>query len=255
MTPHLQQIIRLTHTHGSLPEQQLLQRWMPELDAFFQAATPALLQKHIGMEFGIRDTLTLDIKLKTLSRHPSVYVPFLEVLKKIPKIAHWGEFAIQNNRGFHCGLKLTPERLTHEVFMAPARHFLGIPGITDTAFEKAIQTLRSSRIVIDDQEGYGLHIKPLDTTWANSLRNTLGLSNWEATDILPWQHLYFDGKDLLPGQTLLELRPLTLSVLARLTSHYDFPYFRYLIPSRTHKGGTFGRDPTTGQFSLYVQVS
>lgn len=255
MTPHLQQIFRLVHLHGSLPEQQLLKRWLPELDAIFQAASPALLKGHIGLEFGIRDALALDIKLKTLSRHPSVYAPFLEMTRKIPDMAEWREYSIQHNRGFHCGLKLTPERLTHEVFLAPAKQFLALPGIANTPLEKAIQSLRSSRIVIDDQRSYGLHIKPLDTTWTESLRAALGLSTWDASRVLPWQHLHFNGESLIAGQTLLELRPLTLDVLARITSHYVFPYFRYLIPLRPYKGGAFGRDPATGHFSLYVQVS
>lgn len=254
-TIHLQQIVRLVDLHGSMPEKQLVNRWHHDLEAFFQPAERALLNSHMGMEFGIEDLLTLEIKLKSARKHPSTFPPMLSMMRACPALSPWAQYAIQHHLPFHCGVKLTPKRLTRELFICP-RNYTNLPEIEDTIFAEAIREVRPTRIGIDDCGNYSMHFKATDTAWVPVLLNELGLGSLPGTRILPWQHINFDGQELAAGKTLVEFVPLRLDVLTRLISHYPFPYFRYLIPRRQlDKGGTICRDPKTGRFSLYAQVT
>jgi hypothetical protein len=60
---------------------------------------------------------------------------------------------------------------------------------------------------------------------------------------------------MISGKTALELRPLPVAVLARMISHYPFPWFRYLFQLKDHVNGNFGRDPVTGRYALYATVN
>lgn len=248
-----QQLGKLISQHGSLPEQQLVGRWQAELDAFLLAADRQLLNKALGLEFGIEDALTLKINLK--ARGMGAVTTLLTLIRQSPILAPWAEYILHQQIRFHCGLKLTPETLSRELYVYPKDHLTLAPLLGNTPFREAIETLKPLFIGIDDQRGYSMYFPGKDTAWVEVLRQELGLSDWHGAEIWPWQQLRFNGTSMLPGKTAIELKPMPAPVLARFASHYPFPYFRYLIPLRNHANGNFGRDPVTGRFALYATVN
>jgi hypothetical protein len=250
---YLKQLVRLTREHGTLPEQQLLSRWQNELAEFFAPADRALMNQALGLELGIEDTLTLKIILK--SRGPMIAPALLEMIRRVPKLAIWGHFILHHQLRFHCGIKLTPERITHELYAYPKDHAALSSIIGENDFMAAVQQLRPLGIGIDDHRGYSMYYDAINTDWIDTLRKELGLANWGGAHLWAWQQMRFDGAKLLPGKTALELKPMPAPVLARFASHYPFPYFRYLIPLKPHTNGNIGRDPVSGRFALYITVN
>jgi hypothetical protein len=250
---YLKQLLQLTQQHGSLPEQQLVARWSQDIDALLAPVQRSLLNGTTGLEFGIEDSLTLKVILK--SRGPMIAPALLEMIRQAPKLATWGQYVLNHQLRFHCGIKLTPERLTHELYAYPKDHaaLQSITGKND--FQTALEQLRPLGIGIDDHRGYSMYYDALDTGWVETLRKELGLPNWGGASLWAWQQMRFDGARLLPGKTALELTPMPATVLARFASHYPFPYFRYLIPLKQHSHGNIGRDPVSGRFALYVTIN
>ena len=250
---YLKQLVALAKKHGTLPEQQLLARWAKEIGDFLQPVERSLLNGGTGLEFGIEDTLTLKIILK--SRGPMIAPALLEMIRRVPQLAIWGHFILQHQLRFHCGIKLTPERITHELYAYPKDHAALSSIIGGNDFMAAVQQLRPLGIGIDDHRGYSMYYNAINTDWIDTLRRELGLANWGGAHLWAWQQMRFDGAKLLPGKTALELTPMPANVLARFASHYPFPCFRYLIPLKQHSHGNIGRDPISGRFALYVTVN
>lgn len=250
---YLKQLVQLTQQHGTLPEQQLVARWAQDIDALLAPVQRSLLSGATGLEFGIEDTLTLKLILK--SRGPQLAPALLEMVRQAPKLATWAEFVLRHQLRFHCGIKLTPERLTHELYAYPKDHAALRPIIGSNAFQTALEQLRPLGIGIDDHRGYSMYYDALDTGWTETLRKELGVPDWGGASLWAWQQMRFDGATLLPGKTALELTPMPATILARFASHYPFPYFRYLIPLKQHSHGNIGRDPVSGRFALYVTIN
>jgi hypothetical protein len=250
---HHQQLERLVGTHGTLSEQQLIQRWRAELEAFLQPAERQLLNRALGLEIGIEDTLSLKLTLKS---HSLGAVPtLLAMMQSSPIHARWGEYILQHNLRFHCGIKLTPDRFSKEIYAYPKEYSAIQDILGDTLFADAAKRIIPLGIGIDDQRGYSMYFDARETTWVDTLRMELGLADWHGAKLWAWQQARYDGEKLLPGKTALELTPLPLPVLARCISHYPFPFFRYLIPMQTCRSGNFGRDPVSGRFALYATVN
>lgn len=250
---YLQQLVNLVQKLGSLPEQQLIGRWQKELEAIFQAADRQLLNKALGLEFGIEDALALKINLK--ARSLGAVTALLSLIQQSPNLVPWAECILDQQLRFHCGVKLTPSGLSRELYLYPKDHARLRYLLGHTPFQAAVEELKPLFLGIDDQRGYSMYFPATDTAWVDALRVELGLPDWQGAKLWPWQQLRFDGQRLIPGKTAIELSPLPASVLARFASHYPFPYFRYLIPLRDHANGNFGRDPVTGRFALYAGVS
>lgn len=254
---YLLQIERLVAEKGSLAEKQLIQRWRRELDRFLASATRQLLNQSLGLEFGIEDRLTLKIILKNRGHSPAATL--LTMMEDNPALAPWGKYALQHQLRFHLGIKLTPERFSREIYLYPkdypdlAARFVDLPN--GDAFIKALTDIKPLGIGIDDQQGYSLYFDAIHTTWVDTLRQELGLPDWQGSHLWAWQQMRFNGNTLLQGKTALEVTPLPLAILTRFVSHYPFPYFRYLIPLRPQRDGNFGRDPVTGRFALYTTVN
>lgn len=238
---------------GSLPEQQLLARWQSELEGFLKPADRQLLAGDIGLEFGIEDTLALKINLK--ARGLGAVTTMLALLRQSPALQPWGELILRGQLRFHCGLKLTPERLSRELYLYPRDPAALAPLLGDNAFSSAVQELKPLFIGVDDYRGLSMYFPATDDAWIDTLREELGLADWGGATLDPWQQIRFDGQALLKGKTAIELKPLPAPVLARFISHYPFPWFRYLIGLRDLRDGNFGRDPVTGRFALYGTVN
>jgi hypothetical protein len=249
-----QRIIGLTEQHGSVAERQLLGRWKAELDAFLKPAEKALIAGQVGLEFGIEDTLTLKVNLKSRVLSPAPTLASM-IMKSSPALTPWGNYIIQQRLRFHCGIKLMPDRLSREIYVYPKDHRTMGDLLGDNPFRHAVEDIQPNFLGIDDQRGYSMYFDATDTAWVAVLLKELGLQDWQGATALPWQQVRFDGAALLSGKTALELQPLPAAVLARFASHYPFPYFRYLIPLREHTNGNFGRDPVTGRFALYATVN
>lgn len=250
---YLKQLVQLARQHGSLAEQQLITRWGQEVGALLAPVERSLLNGGTGLEFGIEDTLTLKIILK--SRGPMIVPALFELVRQAPQLESWGQYVLKHQLRFHCGIKLTPDRLTHELYAYPKDHAALRPLIGNNDFMTAVSHLRPLGIGIDDHRGYSMYYDAINTDWVSSLQKELGLTNWGDASLWAWQQTRFDGEKLLPGKTALELTPMPAAVLARFASHYSFPYFRYLIPLKQHSHGNIGRDPVTGRFALYVTVN
>lgn len=250
---YLQQLIQLTQQHGSLPEQQLIARWSKDVDALLSSVQRSLISGTTGLEFGIEDTLSLKIILK--SRGPQIAPALLEMVRQAPSLANWGQFILNHQLRFHCGIKLTPERLTHELYAYPKDPAALKPIIGNNDFQTAMEQLRPLGLGIDDHRGYSMYYDAVETDWVETLRKELGLPDWGNAKQWAWQQMRFDGEKLLPGKTGLELYPMPAPVLARIASHYPFPFFRYLIPLKQHTHGNIGRDPVSGRFALYAAIN
>lgn len=253
-SPYLAQMERLAKTHGSLPEQQLLARWRRELNALLRPADRQLLNGECTLELGIEDGLTLKVILKTQRLGP---VPTLvNLMADSPPLAPWSQFVIRHNLRFHCGIKITPERLTREVYATPPRDpALLRQALGDTPFREAAQALKPVLLGLDDLRGFSMYYDAVDTAWVDALRQELGLKDWQGPAPYAWQQTRYDNGELLPGKTGLEFTPLPAPVLARLASHYPFRHFRYLLPLKDLRNGNFGRDPVSGRFALYATVN
>jgi hypothetical protein len=238
---------------GSLPEQQLLARWQADLDGFLRPADRELVAGGIGLEFGIEDTLALKINLK--ARGLGAVTTMLALLRQSPDLLPWGELILRDQLRFHCGLKLTPDRLSRELYIYPRDHAAVAPLLGDTTFNSAVQELKPLFIGVDDHRGLSMYFPATGDAWVGTLRQELGLADWGGATLWPWQQVRFDGQQLIRGKTAVELKPLTAPVLARFISHYPFPWFRYLIGLRDLRDGNFGRDPVTGRFALYGTVN
>lgn len=250
---YLQRIIALTEEQGGLVEQQLLGRWKTEIAGFLKPAERQLLAGALGLEFGLEDALALKINLKARGLSPAASL--LGLMQTSPALELWGRYALQNRLRFHCGIKLTAERVSREIYLYPKDH-AGLAGLLDDGpFSRAVRELRPMFLGVDDLRGYSMYFPATDTAWVSALMRELGLGDWQGAELSPWQQLRFDGTRLIPGKTALETKPLPAGVLARLASHYPFPYFRHLIPLRQHTNGNFGRDPVTRRFALYVTVN
>lgn len=250
---YLQQLMKLTQKYGSLPEQQLIGRWQAELDRFLKPVDRNLLNNTTGLEFGIEDSLSLKIILKSKGTGP---VPaLLALMNECPTLAPWGAYILKHQLRFHCGIKLTPDRLTRELYAYPRDYAQLEAVIGNNPFLDAVKEIRPLGIGIDDHRGYSMYYDATDVAWVETLRNELGIADWEGVKLWAWQQLRYDGTQLLPGKTALELTPLPAKILARFASHYPFPYFKYLIPLKQNANGNFGRDPVSGRFALYATVN
>lgn len=256
-SPYTHQIEQLVGKHGSLAEKQLIQRWKVEIDRFLSPATRQLLNKSLELELGIEDTLSLKIILK--SRHIGPVTTLLAILEDCPNLKSWGGYLLSQQLRFHCGIKLTPERFSRELYFYPSNHAELSTDIKkqlgNNPFSQALNDIRPLGIGINDQQGLSMYFTATDTNWVSALQQELGVTDWQASHLWAWQQLRFDGKQLIAGKTGLELAPLNAQILARFISHYPFPYFRYLIPLRAQRNGNFGRDPVTGRFALYATVN
>lgn len=250
---YLKQLVQLARQHGSLAEQQLLSRWQNELEEFFRPAERALLNKALGLELGIEDALALKINLKSynLGALPSL----LSIARQSATLAPWVEAIIEQQLRFHCGIKITPSTLSHEIYIYPKSHDRIANLLGDPMLREAINTTKPLFLGIDDKRGCSMYFPATETDWVQSLLDELGLPDWQGAKTWPWQQLRYNGEQLIPGKTAIELHPLPAIVLARLATHYPFPFFRYLIPLKDHRNGNFGRDPVTGRFALYAGVS
>lgn len=249
----LLQIEHLVGQKGSLAEKQLIQRWRPELAHFFEPAIRPLMNKTLGLEIGIEDTLALKINLKCreLSAAPSL----LAFMNRIPAFQPWGNHILTQQLRFHCGIKITPERVSHELYVYPNNHAQFAEQLPDSAFKKAFLTTKPLFMGIDDQRGFSQYFEATDTQWVNHLREELKLPDWQGTVLWPWQQIRFNGERLIAGKTGLELKPLHPLLMARLLKRYPFSYFPYLLPVTHYCNGNFARDPVTGRFALYATVN
>mgnify|MGYP001627423719 CR=1 FL=1 len=254
---YMRQIQQLVGEHGNAQEKQLISRWSNEINHFLKPADRQLLNQSLGLEFGIEDALGLKINLK--SRGMGAVTSLLAMMNASPALKAWGDYVLQNQMRFHCGIKITPERLSHEIYAYPqshdalSQHLLHVTA--NQALGEAVRSLRPAAIGIDDKRGLSLYFAATETGWVETLLRELGLENWQGCKAEAWQQLRFDGNTLLPGKTGLEISPLDLRVLTRFASHYPFPYFRYLIPMKSQRDGNFGRDPVSGRFALYATVN
>lgn len=246
-------LAELAARQGSLPERQLLAHWQSDLDAFLKPADRQLLSGEIGLEFGIEDALALKINLK--ARGPGAVTTLLALVRQSPALAPWGELIIRDQLRFDCCLKLTPERISHKLYLYPRDYLALQPLLAATTFRSAMEELRPLIIGVDDRRRYSMSFRAQQDDWIDILRQELGLADWGGARLRPWQQLRFDGEQLLKGKTAIELKPLPAAVLARFISHYPFPWFRYLIGLRDLRDGSFGRDPATGRFALYATVN
>lgn len=246
-------LLELTGSQGSLAEQQLLARWQDELSGFLKPADRQLLTGELGLQFGIENALTLKINLK--SRRGRPVTTLLALARQSPALAPWADLILQRQLRFHCGVKLTPERLSRELYIYPRDHSTLAPRLGDTPFRAAVEKMKPLFIGADDHRGYSMYFPATNEDWVDTLRLELGLADWGGARLWPWQQLRFDGEQLLQGKTAIELTPLPAAVLARFISHYPFPWFRHLIPLRDLRDGNFGRDPVTGRFALYATVN
>lgn len=249
----LLQIEHLVGQKGNLAEKQLIQRWRPELEHFFEPANRPLMNKTLGLEIGIEDTLALKINLKCreLSAAPSL----LAFMNRIPTFQPWGSYILAQQLRFHCGIKITPEQVSHELYVYPKNQAQFAEQFPDSAFKKALLTTKPHFVGIDDQRGFSQYFEAADTQWVNHLREELKLPDWQGAVLWPWQQIRFNGEQLIAGKTGLELRPLTPLLMARLLKRYPFSYFHYLLPVTNYCNGNFARDPVTGRFALYATVN
>lgn len=239
----------LAKRQGSLPEQQLLARWQTELDSFLKPADRELIAGGIGLEFGIESTLALKINLK--ARGLGAVTTMLALLRQSPNLLPWGELILRDQLRFHCGLKLTPDQISRELYIYPRDPAALVPLLGDTPFNSAVQELNPLLIGVDDHHGLSMYFPATEDSWIETLRQELSLTDWGGATLWPWQQIRFNGHELIKGKTAVELKPLPAPVLARLISHYPFPWFRFLIGLRDLRDGNFGRDPLTGRFALY----
>lgn len=250
---YLKRLIHMTQQQGSLAEQQLVSRWQKHVGELLHSVEKSLLNGTTGLEFGIEDTLTLKIILK--SRGPMITPALLALVRQAPLLDRWGQFILEHQLRFHCGIKLTPERITHELYAYPKDYSKLEPIIGKNAFMNALRLIQPKGIGVDDHGGYSMYYDAVSTEWVDVLKDEIGLKDWGTTKLWAWQQTRYDGNTLIPGKTALELSPMPALVLARFASHYPFPYFKYLIPIKQHSSGNIGRDPVSGRFALYATVN
>lgn len=247
---HLEQLVG---KNGSLPEQQLISRWRSELTAFLAPADRQLLNRQLGLEIGIEDTLALKLILK--SRRESATLALLALAAQHSVFQTWRDHILARNLRFHCGIKLTPQGVSRELYIYPDDHQAIAELTPHPTLASAIAEVRPLFVGVDDLNGYSLYFEAREKDWVERLRTEIGLTDWHGAALWPWQQLRFKNNQMIPGKTGLELSPLPLSCLARFISHYPFPFFRHLIPMKAHTNGNFGRDPVTGRFALYAVVN
>lgn len=252
-SPFLLQLEQLVAQKGSLAEKQLIQRWQHELDRFLAPATRSLLNKHLILEIGIEDTLTLKLNLKPNTMRATETLIYM--MEDSPHLKHWGEYVLNHQPRFACGIKITAEFCSRELYIYPGNHEFFAKQLPDNLFTQSLLSIKPLFVGIDDHRGYSMYFNATDTGWIDALQKELGLESWHTRQLWAWQQLRFDGQQLLAGKTALELHPLQVQTLSRFISHYPFPYFRYLIPLRQQRNGNFGRDPVTGRFALYATVN
>lgn len=250
---YLKRMVALAAQQGRHEEQQLIGRWTAELEAFLGPATQVLLNGSVGLEIGIEDSLALKLTLKTVRLAPTGSLQ--SMMAASPALIPWGRHVMDNQLRFHCGIKLTPERMTREIYAYPCDYTRLRELIQDPRIQTRLEEMKPLGLGIDDHRGYSVYFTSPDTHWVQVLQKELGLEDWHATRIWAWQQLRFVDGEAVAGKTALELRPLSPAVLARFASHYPFPYFRYLLPLREYHHGNFGRDPATGRFALYAMVN
>lgn len=249
----LLQIEHLVAQKGSLAEKQLVQRWRPELEAFFESASRPLMNKALGLEIGIEDTLALKINLK--GRGLTAAPTLLAFMNRIPAFQPWGSYILAQQLRFHCGIKITPDKVSYELYVYPDQHTQFAEQLPDNAFKKAFLSTQPHFIGIDDQRGFSQYFEATDTQWVDHIREELKLPDWQGAVLWPWQQIRFNGEQLIAGKTGLEFKPFSPLLLARLMKRYPFSYFSYLLPPTTYCNGNFARDPVTGRFALYATVN
>ncbi|MDX5327940.1 MAG: hypothetical protein LPK06_04000 [Marinobacter sp.] len=251
---YFQHLEKLVESHGKAEEKQLLGRWRQELRSFFAGANSTLLSGRQHLEFGIQSDLALKINLK--SPGLATGVSSLDIFADDPVLAPWASLILARGLRFHGGIKLTPERLSHELYL-----YLDQPGDEAAAVSLApslqplLDRYQPVGIGVDNHRGLSVYFTAPDTSMQTLVARETGITPEQLHCIWCYQQARQEQGQVIAGKSALELKPFTPALLTRLISRYPFPWFRYLFRGASLRSANFGGDHVSRQFSLYADVT
>lgn len=261
-SPILENIIHLIDSKGILQERQLIHRWQDELDTFLSPFTRDLLRHNCVLELGIERGLAFKLIIKRYQFPP--VAGLLKLTPSLPdRLREVAEYVCSQQYDFHIGIRVEPDRIARELYVynKPPSVFSDMLARLDTPPPGTASDLHVSFFGLDEEEGisayYSSTENPTMGEYTDALTERLSAElKTSLTDCVVghWEHLrYKDGK-WQPGKVGIELVEPGFDVVLRTLSHYQPPWFSYLIPRRKLPQMAIAFKPETRETTWYFTI-